>query len=127
MMDEYENGWYLKSNGYMITNPTYQKIGAMKACRSIDFGRVINFVHILNGSEVDSRTYTPVEGQKSLEIKNAELRKLVQDCISTIQVLCIEADKRECDEECPLSCGYEDGECMVTTLMDRANDLGIEV
>lgn len=113
MLDELENGWYLRSYEHMTSKLHFQKVGALKACRSIEFGRAITFVHIFNGSQDEIRTYTPVENLTSLKAENAKLRELVRDMWN--DGMCC------CDEQ------YTCAECCEYHYHERMKALGIEV
>jgi hypothetical protein len=56
-----QNGWYIKAEGYMTAKPAYQMVTPMKACRAIEHGHSVTFVHIMGGAEEDSRTYVTKE------------------------------------------------------------------
>ena len=61
-MSEMENGWYLRSDGYMTSECCYQRIGSKNASRSLDNHARLVFVKFVDGNEVDSRVYTPYPG-----------------------------------------------------------------
>lgn len=58
-MSKLENGWYLRSDGYMTSECTYQRIGAMKGNRDLDNHQKIVFIKYMGGIEVDRRVYSP--------------------------------------------------------------------
>lgn len=57
-----ENGWHLRSDGYMTSECSYQRIGAMKGNRALDNHQNLVFVKFMGGEEVDSRVYVPHPG-----------------------------------------------------------------
>lgn len=61
-MSEMENGWYLRSDGYMTSECSYQRIGAMKSNRALDNHGKLVFVKFMGGNETDSRVYVPHPG-----------------------------------------------------------------
>lgn len=61
-MSEKENGWYLRSDGYMTSKCSYQRIEAMKGNRALDNHGKLVFVKFMGGEEVDSRVYVPHPG-----------------------------------------------------------------
>lgn len=61
-MTECENGWYLRSDGYMTSECSYQRIGAMKGNRALDNHGKLVFVKFMGGNETDSRVYIPHPG-----------------------------------------------------------------
>ena len=66
-MTERENGWYLRSEGYMTSEYSYQRIGAMKGNRALDNHQKLVFVKFTGGEEKDSRVYVPHPGTCELE------------------------------------------------------------
>ena len=56
---ERENGWYLRSDGYMTSKCNYQRIEAMKGNRALDNHGKLVFVKFMGGKEKDSRVYVP--------------------------------------------------------------------
>lgn len=58
-----ENGWHLRSDGYMTSECSYQRIDAMKGNRALDNGERLVFVKFAGGEEVDSRVYLPHPGE----------------------------------------------------------------
>ena len=52
-----ENGWHLRSEGYMDSERHYQKIMAMKGVRALDNRQDLVFVRIAGGQEVEKRVY----------------------------------------------------------------------
>ena len=61
-MSERENGWYLRSEGYMTSEYSYQRIEAMKGNRALDNHQKLVFVKFMGGEEKDSRVYVPHPG-----------------------------------------------------------------
>ena len=61
-MSERENGWYLRSDGYMTSKCSYQRIDAVKGNRALDNHQKLVFVKFMGGEEVDSRVYVPHPG-----------------------------------------------------------------
>lgn len=62
MSGNLENGWYLRSDGYMTSECSCQRIEAMKGNRALDnHGRLV-FVKFAGGEEVGSRVYLPHPG-----------------------------------------------------------------
>lgn len=61
-MTERENGWYLRSDGYMTSEFSYQRIEAMKGNRALDNHQKLVFVKFIGGEEKDSRVYVPHPG-----------------------------------------------------------------
>ena len=58
-----ENGWHLRSDGYMTSECSYQRIEAMMGNRALDnHGRLV-FVKFMDGEEVDGRVYLPHPGE----------------------------------------------------------------
>ena len=58
-----ENGWHLRSDGYMTSECSYQRIEAMKGNRALDNGERLGFVKYMGGEEVGSRVYLPHPGE----------------------------------------------------------------
>lgn len=73
---ERQNGWYLKSNGYMSPNDSYQKIGPMKACTALDNGNHVTFVKVMDGTPVSTVWYVPMYYIGALKAENEKLREL---------------------------------------------------
>ena len=67
-MNEMENGWYLRSDGYMTSKCSYQRIGAMKGNRALDNHGKLVFVKFMGGNETDSRVYAPHPGTCEFEL-----------------------------------------------------------
>lgn len=66
-MSERENGWYLRSDGYMTSECSYQRIDAMKGNMALDnHGRLV-FIKYMGGKEADSRVYLPHPGTCEIE------------------------------------------------------------
>lgn len=63
MSGNLENGWHLRSDGYMTSECSYQRIEAMKGSRALDNGERLAFVKLMGGEEVDSRVYLPHPGE----------------------------------------------------------------
>ena len=61
-MSERENGWYLRSDGYMTSECSYQRIEAMKGNRALDNHEKLVFIKYVGGRETDSRVYVPHPG-----------------------------------------------------------------
>ena len=61
-MSERENGWYLRSDGYMTSECSYQRIEAMKGNRALDNHQKLVFIKYMGGEEKDSRVYIPHPG-----------------------------------------------------------------
>lgn len=61
-MSERENGWYLRSDGYITSECRYQCITAMKGNRALDNHEKLVFVKYMGGEETDSRVYVPHPG-----------------------------------------------------------------
>ena len=57
-----ENGWHLRSDGYMTSECIYQRIEAMKGNRALDNGERLVFVKFTGGERGDSRVYLPHPG-----------------------------------------------------------------
>lgn len=100
MLDELENGWYLRSYEHMTSKLHFQKVGALKACRSIEFGRAITFVHIFNGSQDEVRTYTSVENLTSLKAENDILRRAAERDADVMEALVSYVDDSRVDGLC---------------------------
>lgn len=100
MLDELENGWYLRSYEHMTSKLHFQKVGALKACRSIEFGRAITFVHVFNGSQEEVRTYTSVENLTSLKAENDILRRAAERDADVIEALVSYVDDSCVDSLC---------------------------
>jgi len=66
-MSERENGWYLRSDGYMTSECSYQRIKAMKGNRALDNGERLVFLKFMGGKETDSRVYVPHPGTCEME------------------------------------------------------------
>lgn len=66
-MTERENGWYLRSDGYMTSECSYQRIEAMKGNRALDNHQKLVFVKYMGGEERDSRVYVPHPGMCSMK------------------------------------------------------------
>lgn len=62
MMSERENGWYLRSDGYITSECSCQRITAMKGNRALDNHEKLVFVKYMGGEEIDSRVYVPHPG-----------------------------------------------------------------
>ncbi len=62
-----ENGWYLRSDGYMTSECSYQRIEAMKGNRALDNHGKLMFVKFVGGNETDSRVYVPHPGTCSMK------------------------------------------------------------
>lgn len=58
-MSERENGWYLRSDGYMTSECSYQRITARNGNRALDNHGKLVFVKFMGGDEVDNRVYVP--------------------------------------------------------------------
>ena len=65
-MSELENGWYLRSEGYMTSEYSYQRIESMKGNRALDNHGCLVFVEFMGGCERDSRVYVPHPGECEL-------------------------------------------------------------
>lgn len=104
--DELENGWYLRSEGYMTPEYGYQRITAMKANRALDIHGRLVFVRFVGGEEDDSRVYVSHPGVYD------ELKALVHDILSEMRC------RRSC-ADCPHE---RDEGC---EFMDRAIGLGV--
>ena len=63
MSEVRENGWHLRSDGYMTSECSYQRIEAMKGNRVLDNRERLVFVKFMGGEEVDSRVYLPHPGE----------------------------------------------------------------
>lgn len=60
-MSELENGWHLRSEGYIDPKRGYQRITMHMAIRELEnYGRLV-FIKFMGGKEVDSRVCKPVE------------------------------------------------------------------
>ena len=70
--NEIENGWYLRSDGYMTSEYSYQRIEAMKGNRALDNHQKLVFVEFMGGEETDSRVYFPNPGTCEFEL-NTEM------------------------------------------------------
>lgn len=74
-MSARENGWHIKAEGYMTSEPSFQKIMPKKACDAIEFRHVITFMRFENGIVADHRTYVPREFLANERAKNEKLRE----------------------------------------------------
>lgn len=62
-MSEHENGWHMRSDGYMTPECSYQRITPMKGNRALDNRERIVFVKFMGGKKVDTCTYLPHPGE----------------------------------------------------------------
>lgn len=58
-----ENGWHLRSDGYMTGECSYQRITAMKGNRALDNGERLVFVKFMGAEKVDGCVYLPHPGE----------------------------------------------------------------
>lgn len=71
-----ENGWHLRSDGYMTSECSYQRITAMKGNRALDNGERLVFVKFMGGEEVDNRVYLPHPGECRVVASSADELRL---------------------------------------------------
>lgn len=83
-MSERENGWYLRSDGYITSECSYQRITAMKGNRALDNHEKLVFVKYMGGEETDSRVYVPHPGTCEMvtggTLTAEQVRKAIFDC-----------------------------------------------
>lgn len=84
-MDDLENGWYLKAQGYMTSEPLYQQINSFKAARAIESDGMVTFVRVLNGTETLTREYVSKGKYDALKAENADLRELAKDACTVLR------------------------------------------
>lgn len=66
-MTKKESGWYLRSDGYMTSEYSYQRIEAMKGNRALDNHQKLVFIKYMGDEEKDSRVYVPYLGTCEIE------------------------------------------------------------
>lgn len=65
-MKTLENGWHIKSEGYMTPEPAYQKLSHKRVADAIECGRAVTFAHVIDGVEDDSEIYVASERADAL-------------------------------------------------------------
>lgn len=105
-MNVLENGWYLRSDGYMTSECSYQRITAMKGNRALDNHGKLVFIKFMGGEEADSRVYLPHPGECEIETTEswipAERYHRCKHCGAFFAVMDASGDIQPC--VCP-NCG----------------------